>query len=180
MSEYTFAFKGGVANPRPDTTIKFLLFLVNGGKEISFFEAKKVRLLVDAGIDFNRPLSSYEYTTNCGLVKVFLYERITGQKPLLQSFYLALGVKGPRKEVTIRPLNIVAKGCGYFFTADARFLKQSEASAILDENSLSAKMLYTQERLPVETLRKFITIKRFEAPKVNEYVAHGGVRRLRI
>jgi hypothetical protein len=187
MPQYTFRFKGGVTTSRPGVAIKFLLFMLNGKSEISFYQARKMQLANAVEIDFNnvsgriRLDRNDSYTTNCGIAKIFLYEKAMGQKQILQSFYLAFGNETDcRQEVTIRPLDSFAVAAGFIFQARAKFLKRSEVSSILDENSMSAKMLYAQETLPVEILRKFITIKRFEAPKEREYVAHGGARFLRI
>jgi hypothetical protein len=179
MPEFTFNFKGGVI-AQPNVSVKFLLFLINGGKEISFFEAKKIGLVTSGSYTYKSFPSPADYITNCGLVKIFLSERADNQRPLLQSFYLALGSKEPRQEITIHPLNTFAQASRYTFTSDAHFLTSREASTILDENSLSAKLLWSQERLSVDMLRRMITIKRFEAKKEQVSAVHGGVRFLRI
>ncbi len=42
--DYIFKFQGGVTNCQ-FSTVKFLLFLVNGGKELPLYEAKKYQFV---------------------------------------------------------------------------------------------------------------------------------------
>jgi hypothetical protein len=177
---YAFRFKGGVVQPQAGASVKFLMFLVNGGKEISFFEAKKVGLVDVPALDSIRDFAQHSYTTNCGIVKVFMLEQTFGTKRIMQSFYLSLGQKMDRQEVTIQPINTIARAHGFMFHADATFLKRREVLSIIDEKSVAAKMLCGQESLSADVLRQMITIKKFVPPKEPEYMVHGKARFLRI
>jgi hypothetical protein len=186
MSKYIFKFKGGVIQNQQNT-VKFLLFLINGGKEFSFYDAKNQKI-VSAEYDEYDDMSNATfrrrelpgYSTECGIVKVFLFEKPRIGRNIQQSFYLALSNEKNSNEITIKPLSTQALAMSYGFTAHAKLLKPREALSILDENSISDKFLLRQEQLPIETLRKIASIKRFEAPKEKSLAVHGGVRFLRI
>lgn len=183
---HTFNFKGGVTQIGSGGTAKFLLFFLNGNKEVSFTEAKRYQFVEQAQQDYNRLANSTErlqpdaFVTDLSVVKVMLQESTFGKPKLQQFFFLALGSKLEKQVVTIRPRNLQARGLGYQFKAEAKFLKRSEVLALLDPESIGYKVIARQQTPPTEILREIISIERpMAAPEVLA-ANHGGVRHLRI
>ena len=168
----SFYFKGGVAQLGQGGSSKFLLFLLNGNKEVSFFDGKKYGFVSNSSRD--------EWTTDCAVIKVFMQEQEFGKAKFMQSFYLVLGTKLDRQTVTIKPRNLTARGLGYQFSADAKFMKKSEALSLLDPESIAYKCLLAQCQPPVQVLKEIISIDRHGPPKESITASHGAVRQLRI
>jgi hypothetical protein len=179
----TFRFTGGVMNFSSAAQVKFLLFLVNGGKEVSLYEGKKYGFVSLAQSDSIFTADPSLFQTEIAVVKIFLMEvGGFGLPKFVQSFYLALGSGLERQEVVIRPRSSEARARKYEFKADARFLKTSEALALLDPESVGYKML-EKSRLyppPVDVLREIITINRVGQPENARAATHGSQRFLRI
>jgi hypothetical protein len=180
--EYEIKFKGGVETFN-NAKVKFLMFFVTGGKEISLAEAKRfgfVRQKIADSI-FDTDVQD-KYLTEISVVKIFITEiGGFGTQKLLQSFYLALGCGLERRTVTITPKNTSAKAIGYEFRADARFLKSSEAMALLDPTSIGYSMLKRgYHPPPLDVLRQLITIDRHAAPQAVRQAQHGAQRFIRM
>lgn len=155
-----FNFKGGTFPMPQGASAKFLLFLVNNGREISFFEALKNGMVSNVRAS---NLSSYDpslYETECRVMKVFLHEHRFGSARLTQGFYLLLGQGAEGQTVEIRPREAEPRAAGYHFRAKARFLKKNEALRLFKEGSLPYRMLLRQQLPPVEVLRSIINITR--------------------
>jgi len=176
-----FDFKGGVLNLQGGGTCKFMLFLLNGAKEVSLSNAIKF------GFADHRPAltldqwSKHAYHTSLNVVKVFLHEHAGfGKETLSQSFFLALGKRLEKQVVTIQPRLTAARASKFMFKAEATFLKKSKALALLEPGSLSANILERQQQPPVHVLKEIVTIERQGLPKELKINSHGGVRKLRI
>jgi hypothetical protein len=180
--EYEIKFKGGVEIFN-NAKIKFLMFLVTGGKEISLAEAKRFGFVRQKIADSIFDADVHDcYLTEISAVKIFLMETGSfGTQKLLQSFYLALGSGLERRTVTITPRHTSAKAIGYEFKADARFLKSSEAMALLDPTSIGYSMLKRgYHPPPLEVLRQMITIDRHAPPQAVRQAQHGAQRFIRL
>jgi hypothetical protein len=177
-----FSFTGGVTSVGNGGTVKFLMFLLNGNKEVALWDAKKMGFVVN-DVDLNSVSSrtaKSEYKTDCSIVKIFLSESNFGSPNFTQSFFLALGSKLQKQVVTIQPKNLLARGRGYKFVAEASFLKKSEVFALLDSDSLSFKMFARQDTPSLDVLREIISIERFAPAPETKAMSHGGVRFIRI
>ena len=114
-------------------------------------------------------------------MKILLHETGGFGKPKLsQTFFLALGQKLERQVVTIKPKMLEAQRAGFYFKADASFMKKSEILQILDPDSISAKIISNQQQPPVSVLKQIITIDHIGVPQELKIASHGGVRKLRI
>jgi hypothetical protein len=93
---------------------------------------------------------------------------------------MALGSKLDRQIVTIQPRSMVARGMGYKFVAEAKFMKKTEVLALLDPESLGYKTMCYQQTPPAQVLREIISIERPGHSPVVESARHGEVRFLRL
>lgn len=173
---FEFNFSGG-SQTMSGATAKFLLFLVNGGREVPFWEATKIGLASHAEARNMQQYDPTRWTTDCNVVKLFIKESEFGKEQFWYSFYMLLGRRSEGQVVEIRPRLALAKARGYMFKAEAKFLKPSEASALFEESSMPWKMIQAQTRNPppVEVFRDIITITRARAA-----VQQSAVRRLRV
>jgi len=64
--------------------------------------------------------------------------------------------------ITIRPFT---QKTNFYFKAKGHFLKKKEVLDLLDKESVSWSFMRKQEMLPLQTLRKMITIDRSEIRK---------------
>jgi len=179
MASARLHFIGGVHQLGNGGAVKFLLFLLNGQKELSLTDAKKIGVLDDRNYDA-ADWKRGDYMTEVPIVKVFLQETAFGAPKLQQMFYLALGSGLERKTVTIHPRNALTCGMGWRFQADAQFLKNSEVIPLLEPSGIARAALARQQTLPVETLREIVAIKRHAPPQELTVAAHGAVRMLNL
>ncbi len=181
MQQFDFEFKGGVKTIQNQQTCKFLLFLLNGNKEISFSQATKSGFVENKIPQSVTGWNPQLYSSKLAIVKLLVHEMCGFGKPKFnQTFFLVLGQKIERQIVTIRPKMEAARVAGFYFKADATFLKKSEVLQILDPDSLSAKILARQQQPPVSVLREIISIEHLCIPKELKLAEHGAVRKLRI
>lgn len=181
LNAHGLYFKGGVTTTPGGGTVKFLLFLLNGNKEVSLSEAKKYGFITQQSMDRNDDWTPNHFETGCAVVKIMLQEMEGFGRPKFQQFfYLALGTKMEPQTVVITPRSLQARGLGYAFRAEAKFLKKSEILALLDPDSIGYKVVAHQRTPPKEILQEIITINR-NGPSDEVAVAnHGAVRHLRI
>lgn len=180
-SEHTLYFKGGVTTTMNGGTIKFLMFLLNGNKEVSLSEGRKYGFIAPQRMDGNDDWTPNHFETGCSVVKVMLQEMEGfGHPKFQQFFYLALGAKMEPQTVVIKPRSLQARGLGYEFRAEAKFLKKSEILALLDPDSIGYKVVAHQRTPPKQILREIVTIHRSGPSKEVEVANHGAVRHLRI
>lgn len=176
-----FEFKGGIQTRQGGGTCKFLLFLLNGQKEVSLHEAIKFNFAKRKEADSIVNWSPDIYQTDLPIAKLVMFEDAGfGKEKLSQSFWLALGKKLERQIVTIKPRLPQAVSAGYHFVGEASFMKKSEVLALLDEESVSAKVLMCQRTPAVSVLKQIINIERIGLPKTVLEASHGAVRKLRI
>ena len=182
---FEFGFVGGIKQNANHGHCKFLMFFLNGSKEVSFSEARQLRAVrkINASRDNNWIGNRWE--TDLPIVKIFMQETGSfGSPRFLQSFYLALTNSkanvANRQMVTIKPLSEETSGTGFIFHGAAKFLSKKEVSQILDPKSLSYRLFMNQTLPPVSTLKRVITIERKAVTDVIKDYAHGGVRKLNI
>lgn len=181
MVEFNFDFKGGVAEMKGGGNCKFLLFLLNGQKEVALQQALKLGFAAHRPADTLTEWSPDAYKTQLNVCKLLVYEDGGfGKEKFSQSFFLALGKKFEKQVINVQPRTTFARARGFFFKAEGSFLKKSEALALLDPESLSAKILSNQSTPPVSVLKEIISIERFGAPKELKVGSHGAVRKLRV
>ena len=181
MGSVEFDFKGGVFADNGGGTCKFLLFLLNGRNEIPLKDAVRLGFVEHRAADSVVDWKASSYLTSLPIVKVLLYEGGRfGKERLSQQFWLALGKKLEKQVVTIRPRSAAAAASGFMFRAEASFLKRSETLALLDPESISAKVLRKQRTPAISVLRQIIAIERVGPPPALKVAEHGGIRKLRI
>lgn len=181
MGVNEFDFKGGVLSSSGIGTCKFLVFLLNGTKEVSLREATKLGFAQHQAADSIVNWTPTAYTTSLPIVKVLLYEDGGfGKEKLSQQFWLALGKRLEKQVVSIKPRNTQARASDFHFRAEATFLKKSEVLAIIDQNSIAAKVIRAQQLPSVSTLREIVNIERIGMPQALKVSEHGGIRKLRI
>jgi hypothetical protein len=173
MDMHNFKFKGGVYKLERGAHCKFLLFLVSHGTEIPFWDGLNKGIIQHGSIEaaLRRQLTNYEphtYTTDCSVVKVFIHEHSFGDPRFMHSFYLALGKNVDGQKIQITPRRSEAKAAGYMFSAEARFLKKSEALRLFSSETISYKMLTKQQLPPVKVLREMITLTRARAVEADK------------
>ena len=178
---HDFEFKGACLTLPNGGTCKFLLFLLNGDKEISMSQATRYGFVANRPAETLDQWSKTSYQTELPVVKVFLQEQLGfGKERFCQSFFLALGKRLEKQVVTIKPRSPLGQASGLMFRAEATFLKKSEALALLHPDSLSYRLLQNQHMPPVSVLKEICSIERIGAPQELKINAHGAVRKLRM
>lgn len=158
---YKFQFLGGVQSPQPGiqrtrtVETKFMLFFLVGGEEVPHYQMTRSNLL------FKDPGKEDGYESLHPTVKLFISCRGFDRNgiSLLHSFFFRMEREsGSHKSVLIRPFP--ESDAPFYFRANGGFLSNKEALELLDEKSISRAYLKRQSMLPVETLRKMITVSR--------------------
>lgn len=181
MGSVDFEFKGGVHASPASGTCKFLLFLLNGAKEISLSQAVKLGFAEHKAADSIVNWTPNAYCTEIPVAKVLLYEDGGfGKQKFSQQFWLAMGKKLEKQVVTIKPRLEAALAAGFYFRAEAAFLKKSEVLALVDPDSISAKVMRVQQLPAASVLRQIVQIERIGVPQALKVAEHGGIRKLRI
>jgi hypothetical protein len=183
--EHRFYFKGGVYQSGALHTCKFLLFVLNGNKELSLYDAKKFGIINEPQVDMNNLPGvasdrTCNFETECAVLKIMISETTFGHEKVVHFFYLALGSGLNRQIVTIRPASAQARGRGFEFVADAKFLRQSEVLALLDPEGISYKIAMRQRTPTIDRLREIISIEKIGKPQDIKIASHGAVRQLRL
>lgn len=170
---YKFQFLGGVSSPNPGIQrtqaleTKFMLFFLVGGTEVPHYQMERSNLLF-------RDLGKEDgYEALHPLVKIFISCRGFDRSGInrIHSFFFRMEKEIDHvKSVLVRPFP--ESDAPFYFRAKGGFLSNKEALELLDEKSVSRAYLKRQKMLPVETLRKMITISRAGMKK--------GVRHIRI
>lgn len=177
MGSNEFDFKGGVQSLPGAGTCKFLMFLLNGTKEIPLKQAVKLGFVEHQAADSIINWNPNRYTTNLSILKILVYEDGGfGKEKFSQQFWLVLGKKLEKQIVTIKPRIMP----NFEFKAEATFLKKSEVLSLIDPESMSAKVLQAQRTPAVSVLKQIIQIERLGMPQAMKIAYHGGIRKLRI
>lgn len=171
---FQFNFAGGVKQLGNTATCKLIVYHVSMGKEISFYEARKMGI-VKHPQNYDSHMSPNLYEVGSPILKVFLSDIEFGKPKITYSFYMHLGDLASPQTVEIKPMYRAGVGAGLFFKAQARFLNNAEVETILDKESVSYKMFRVQQRPSIDILKQLITITR---PKVVTEALK--VRKLRI
>lgn len=158
-----FEFNGGLLKPGPEREVKFLCFLLCGQEEVPLFQMKRNGLIdvVVEPVQENGPVATLYTTRVTNVVKVFVQDRFQEHRRWYSFWFEVKDKRSPL--VTIRPFPPIggdADMSGYFFRARGHFLTKNEALALLPPESTSAGYLKTQRILPVETLKKMVSIDR--------------------
>lgn len=188
---YQFQYTGGVFKPNPQADEKFLLFFIVGGQEVSLHDALADNLVQKIGgrIDnapqtygvgsrhtsrYSAPIpdrvrSPQTFQTKIPYGKVFCSLQTYGKSRRYQSFYFEFqeGVVP-----LVKVVNFPGHTSAYSFQSGVRFLKKSEVSRLLDKESNSYKFVQRQTMLPVDTLKRMIT--------VDKSILREGVRVIRV
>jgi hypothetical protein len=164
---YYFKYRGGVNKPTMHSTEKFLMFFVVGGEEIPLHvmlrEGLVWRQQDQSGFDL--PDSYY---TGANVAKIFTSAVAFGDPKRFHSFYIRFINDNPT--VTIRGFGERSKS--HFFEGKVSFLRKSEILTLLGDHNPSKGFVARQRTLPVETLKRLITVDRSELKQ--------GVRHIRI
>jgi hypothetical protein len=160
---YEFIFNGGLRPAKAGMKYQFLLFLLIGGKEVPFWEAKRQELVSPVKAESIFAATPNAWSSGCKHLKLFVQEQEFGKPRFMYSFYLELGGGIDRRSVEITPLKSIPKAFGWRFEAHARFLTTKEAAAVLDPSTLGYKLLSKTAMPPRETLKRMITIKKPKA-----------------
>lgn len=172
---YELEYKGGVEQIDTSSCCKFMVFLLNHGKEIPFWEAKKHGIVSRPQVSGRTAIPKNLYQVDTPIVKVFLYDLDFGRQKITYSFYIHMGSLDTPQTVTIKPISKAGVKSGFYFKTNGRFLSTKEAAGIVEKDSMSYRMLIAQSPIPIDTLRQLVTINR---PKVIEQARK--VRKLRL
>jgi len=158
-----FKWRGGAVKSQQHRLEKFMLFFLVNGNEVPFYQMKENSLVVQVH-------EKDEDYWQCvyPIVKVFVSEQGFGIRKRYYSFYIRMGNAFPL--VTLKPFSV--DKTGYFFQAQGSFISNKAAIKLLGEGSESARFVSRQGMLPVDTLRKMITI--------DKTVLRKGIRAIRI
>ena len=160
---YKFSFHGGVFRRDPYTIEKFLLFWVVGGEEIHNYQMLRDSLVVRAS-----EKNPHEFISGHKICKLFLAEQGNRVSRRHYSFYFQL-LDESNPLVTIRPFD---RELDFYFQGHLSFLKKSQVLKLLNKDCQSRTFLLRQEMLPIETLKRLIT--------VDKTVLKRGVRKIRL
>lgn len=164
---YHFKFKGGVNKPTTQSTEKFFIFFVIGGEEIPLHTMLREGLVWRKQDDMGFDVQD-QYVTGANVAKIFTSAIAFGEPKRFHSFYIRFVDDNP-------PVTIIGFGersKSHCFEGHISFLKNSEIMAILGEDNPSRRFVSMQKTLPVDTLRRLITVDRSALKK--------GVRHIRI
>lgn len=178
-------YQGGVIKHKDDSSKypieeKFLLFILNNGKEVHFHQMHRLGLvgsdLDSSGAEalpewIKRKMRSGEslphnlisvfsrgrWLLRHPYVKIFLLKRQFGRQPLRRSFYLKILDDGG-DQITIRSF-LGYKSKYSFFAPHARFLTIQELRQLLPQNSTSLKIAESDATnpLPVVLQNEIVT-----------------------
>jgi hypothetical protein len=162
---FEIEYTGGVAKPTYHSQVKFLLFVVVGGYEQSFY-----RMLQD-GLAQKPEAGKDRYLMSHNIVKIFTQQQGFATPHRFHSFYFIVQEKAAPL-VTVTPFPGAAQACPFYFKARGRFLSKAQALELLSEDQTSRAFLQKQVMLPLDTLRQMVTIDRS--------VMREGVRHVRI
>lgn len=170
MPSFSFNYKGGIWE---ESTIgggvhKFLVFVINNKKEIPLSEALSMNLVERSGFS--------AYTTNCGVLKLFVYHKLPNRVNFMYSFFLLLGPTGTK--YVIKPYDEDCARQGYCVEFEGRFLKTSEVKNVISKDTLTYKLTMQQGIPARQVLQKMIT-KETLLPKVVQSGALEGTRLIR-
>jgi hypothetical protein len=163
--QHKFEFRGGVidASRHSDgVSVKFLLFLIAGGKEVSFYDAHSKLGLVK-GTD-----ESYVYETAATHVKLMLLEQVPMSERFMYNFYIKLG-STTGQEIALSPTNRYARqSMQFLFKSEAHLMSSVEAYKLFPPNSMQARTITAQSKCmpPLDTFRQIITINRSQASQM--------------
>jgi hypothetical protein len=146
-----FSFKGGIRKPDTHTVEKFLLFFVIDGKEIPMFQ------LLRDGIILRKSEYGDDFFTGLKVAKLFLHQAGFNLRRRFHSLYFYFDDDPTAKIATI--LSFSELGSGFYFKGPIRFLKKAEVVDLLNKDELSLKFLERQEPLPVDTIKRLITVE---------------------
>lgn len=151
---FSFTYKGGVHKQTLYQKQQFLLFFLVDGKEIPFYRLQEQGLI-------QKPFwQNDDYTISVtNVCKLFLSQQGFGEPTLFFSFYFRLYAHDEVAPlVTIKPFK--PEGNMFHFKARGHFLKKREVLDLLDPEAKSRVFLQRQKMLPLDLLRKIITIDR--------------------
>ena len=160
---YKFNFHGGVFRRDPYTIEKFLLFWVVGGEEIHNYQMLRDSLVVRAS-----EKKPYEFISGHKICKLFLAEQGNRISRRHYSFYFQL-LDESSPLVTIKPFD---RELDFYFQGHLSFLKKSQVLKLLGKDCPSRVFLLRQEMLPIDTLKRLVTIDKTTLRK--------GIRHVRI
>lgn len=159
---YEFKGKFGVSKPHTHELEKFLLFVVVGGQEVPLYEMLKQGLVEEQFTALGK------YITYNNVVKVFSSYADEHGRRKFYSFYIALQ-EPPGPIITIKPFSAlyylngrarVSFHSDFRFEGCGKFLSNKEAFALLPEGSTSRKFVARQGILPLDELKRLVTINR--------------------
>ena len=162
---YSFEFSGGTRKPDSHSLEKFLLFFLVGEKEIPFYQLVKDGLVYRA-----EDANPHKFITGQKIAKLFVAEQGFGRQKRYHSFYCELQ-ETACQEVTIR--SFLPGSSPFFFKGGFRFMKKQEVLAMLPAGMESRSFIARQETLPLDLLRKMISVDHTEERKNVRFVMVG-------
>jgi len=178
--QYSFEYHGGVyRNSLRECHEKFLLFLIQNGQEIPFFKAVNLNFVYRSKEDLADSIrDSRRFISPCPYLKLFLQHRTPNTPYISFSFYLRVVDKEKHPTVTIKPFRVAFPDryannsiahtlTNAYLKGKFSFLKKEEALDLLHASQLSQTYLRHQKMLPVETLKKLVTVEKWLPPGLN-------------
>lgn len=147
-----FKFVGGIREASQDHTEKFLLFLVNGGEELAFYEAKKYGLIRNV-LEGTRPVPD-QYESDIIYAKLFCFQHRYRGSQQLYSFYFRYDEEGPI--VTLKGFGFGAGG--FIFESKGTLLKKTDALDLVKDIT-SREFIRRQSPLPKMVRKQMVQIR---------------------
>jgi len=162
---YKFSFHGGCWTQDIHQSEKFLLFFIAGGKEVSFFELLRAKIIKHTKLDddekalMTQTNDSHLFQSPYPYVKIFAFHGGFGIAKQFHSFYFKIAEEGSHGDyINIRPFTIAKTG--YFFNASGYFVMPAKIKTILDPECDSLQYIDRQSLLPLNILRKMVGVKK--------------------
>jgi hypothetical protein len=137
-----------------------MLFLVSGGKEIPVWEAQKNGWVLKPDVLPAGAGGRYAFETDIPIAKVFILEAEFAKARLTYSYYIKFEVPARPQTVEVRSYSDLVRKQKWFFKTRGRILTKKEVieSGVVEQDSLSYKLLLNTQPIPLETHQKMLTI----------------------
>lgn len=147
-----FKFIGGVREASQDHTEKFLLYMINNGEELAYYEAKKYGL-IRPQLNGTIPIPN-QYESDINHAKIFCFQsRYRGPRQMY-SFFLRYDEDGPI--VTLKGFGFGA--AGFVFESKGTLLKKSEVLELVTDIT-SREFIRQQSPLPNLVRKQMVSIR---------------------
>lgn len=150
---FQFTYHGGSRKSSEHSIEKFMLFFVVGGKEMTFYDMKKLGYVESTEVQ-------HSYVTDYKHLKIFISEQGFGIRKRYLSFYFELSSAGNK----IKIMPFLKQVSPFMFEGIGRFLRRKEIRELVtDEHSLY--FYENQPKLPKNILLELVEIDKTHMKK---------------